>query len=310
MSKVHVVFGTGAVGTAVIHELVSKGRMVRAANRSGVAHVPFGVAVVRADAASPAEAVRICEGASVVYHCANPGYVHYDLFPSIQAGIIAGAAAAGAKLVVAENLYMYGEVDGPLTEALPYTATTRKGRIRARLSEALMEAHHSGRLKVAIGRASDFYGPGVLESFVGERVFYPALAGKRVSMFGDLDAPHTYTYIGDFARGLVKLGEHEEAFGQAWHVPSAETLTTRQFLSFVFEEAGHRPNIGTAPAILPRILGPFVPIIREIAEMLYEFEEPFVVDHRKFESAFGADVTPHREAIQNTLAWYRQHPTK
>jgi len=129
---------------------------------------------------------------------------------------------------------MYGQVNGPMTEELPHAAMTRKGRTRAQMSEALLAAHRAGKVRVAIGRASDFYGPGVLDSALGERVFSPALAGKSASMPGDLSQPHTYTFIDDFGTALVNLGERDEALGQVWHVPNAPTVTTRAALTALF----------------------------------------------------------------------------
>jgi len=126
--------------------------------------------------------------------------------------VLEGAAAAGAKLIAMENLYMYGPTDGrPLTEDLPYAASTRKGVVRARMSEELMEAHKSGRVQVAIGRASDFFGPGALASAAGEQVFGRAVEDKSAQVAGDPDQPHTYTYALDIGRGLAILGEREEA---------------------------------------------------------------------------------------------------
>jgi nucleoside-diphosphate-sugar epimerase len=228
------------------------------------------------------------------------------LFPPLQAGVLEGAASAGAKLIAMENLYMYGSTDGrQLTEDLPYAPNTRKGRVRARMSEELMEAHSSGRVQLAIGRASDFFGPRVLASAAGEQVFGRVVQGKSAQVAGDPDQPHTYTYAPDIGRGLVILGEREEALGEAWHLPSPETLTTRQFVEMIFEEVGKPARIQAAPKILLRALGLFNPEMREMIEMLYEFEEPFVVDHSKFERAFGEHATPLREAIGETVRWYR-----
>ena len=173
-----------------------------------------------------------------------------------------------------------------------------------------MAAHESGKIRATIGRASDFYGPMALASAPGERWFYPALEGKKAYSVGPLDLPHTYTFIDDFGKGLVMLGERDEALGQAWHIPSAETLTSRQFLTLLFEEAGHTLNIGVAPRLILRIMALFNPMVRELREMLYEFDEPHVLDHGKYERAFGSDTTPHPEAIRQTLEWYRQHPKR
>jgi nucleoside-diphosphate-sugar epimerase len=229
------------------------------------------------------------------------------LFPPLQAGVLEGAASAGAKLVPMENLYMYGPTDGrPLTEDLPHAPNTRKGRVRARMSQELMEAHSSGKVRVAIGRASDYFGPRVLVSAAGEQVFGRVVQGKSAQVAGDPHQPHTYTYAPDIGKGLVVLGDREEALGQAWHLPSPETLTTRQFAEMIFEEVGKPARVQAAPKILLRAMGLFNPGIRETIEMLYEFEEPIVVDDSKFEEAFGEQATPLREAIRGTVRWYRE----
>jgi nucleoside-diphosphate-sugar epimerase len=307
--ELHVVFGTGAVGMSVMDELIRRGRRrVRMVNRSGRARVSEGVEVVGSDATDEAFAREASEGASVVYFALNPPYDKWpELFPRLQAGVLEGAASAGAKLIAMENLYMYGPTDGrPLTEDLPHAPNTRKGRVRARMSKELMEAHTSGRVRVAIGRASDFFGPRVLTSAAGEQVFGRAVEGKSAQLAGDPDQPHTYTYAPDIGKGLVVLAEREEALGQAWHLPSPETLTTRQFVEMIFEEVGKPARIQAAPKILLRAIGLFNPGIRETIEMLYEFEEPFVVDHSKFEEAFGEQATPLRESIRGTVRWYRE----
>ncbi|HSK84426.1 MAG TPA: NAD-dependent epimerase/dehydratase family protein [Rubrobacter sp.] len=303
----HVVYGTGPVGLAVMDELVSTGKRVRMVNRSGRAKVPEGVEVVGGDAADSTFTREVSKGTSVVYFALNPPYDKWpELFPPLQAGVLEGAASAGAKLVAVENLYMYGPTAGrPLTEGLPYAPNTRKGTVRARMSRELMDAHTSGKVQIAIGRASDFFGPRVLTSAAGEQVFGRAVQGKSAQVAGDPDQPHTYTYAPDIGRGLVILGEREEALGQVWHLPSPETLTTRQFVETIFEELGKPARVQVAPKILLWAIGLFNPGIRETVEMLYEFEEPFVVDHSKFEQAFGAHATPLKEAIGHTVRWYR-----
>jgi nucleoside-diphosphate-sugar epimerase len=305
--ELHVVFGTGPVGMSVMDALVQRDKRVRIVNRSGRASVPEGVEVVGGDAADLTFTREASEGASVVYFALNPPYDKWpELFPGLQAGVLEGAASAGAKLIAVENLYMYGATDGrPLTEDLPYAPNTRKGTVRAGMSNDLMEAHTGGRVQVAIGRASDFFGPRVLTSAAGEQVFGRALQGKSAQVAGDPDQPHTYTYVPDIGRGLVILGEREEALGQVWHLPSPETLTTRRFVEMIFEEVGKPPRVQAAPKILLRAMGLFNPGIRETIEMLYEFEEPFVVDHSKFEQAFVEHATPLKEAIGETVRWYR-----
>ena len=304
--ELHVIFGSGAVGMAVMRELHKQGKRVRMVNRSGTAALPENVEVVKANAADPASARQACRGATVVYNCVNAPYTDWaEMLPPMHTAILHGTAVAGAKLVVAENLYMYGPVAGSITEGLPFHPTTRKGRVRAKLAEELMAAHRAGIVRATSGRASDFYGPGAgSQGIFGDRIVPPLLAGKRVSVLGKLDVPHSYTYIEDFGRGLVILGTQDKALGRSWHIPNAPTVTTRQMLTVFFEQAGLSPKMDSIPDFVVRMLGLVKPMVREAAEMLYEFNEPFVVDSGKFVRAFGDIATPHHEAIRQTIAWY------
>jgi nucleoside-diphosphate-sugar epimerase len=309
-TELHVVYGTGPVGMAILDELVAKGKNVRMANRSGKADLPEGVELVSGDASDPTFTRQASKGAAVVYQALNPPYDKWpELFPPLQDAVIKGAASAEAKLVSMENVYMYGSTGGkPLTEDTPYAAHTRKGQVRAKMARDLLAAHESGQVRAVIGRASDFYGPRVLVSAMGERVFRPALEGKSAQVLGDPDVPHTYTYVPDVGKALVILGERDEALGQAWHIPSAKTVTTRQFVDIVFEETSFSPKIQSTPKLLLRLAGLFNSQVRELLEMWYEFEEPFILDSTKFETAFGDIATPLAEAIQQTVSWYRQDP--
>lgn len=306
-SALHVVFGVGPLGLAVVRELARRGRRVRVVTRSGGAVVPESAEVVAGDAADPSRTRLLCRDAAVVFHCANPPYAEWARqCRPLMDGIIAGAAGANALLIYGDNLYAYGPVSGPLTEDLPYRAPGPNGRVRAEAATALMDAHQQGKAHAAIGRASDFFGPYARQSIVGERIFAPALAGKAAQVLGNPDVLHTYTFIDDFARGLVTLGERDEALGQVWHVPSAETVSTRQFVQMVFEEAGTPMRLSAAPEWAIALAGIVNPTMRAVREQAYQRTRPLVVDHSKFARAFGASPTPHREAIRQTLEWYRQ----
>lgn len=308
MSELHVVFGTGPLGRAVMKALLAPPRRVRMVNRAGRAAVPEGVEVVAADVTGdPASARRVCEGAAVVYNCTNAPYHRWpELLPGLFGGILDAAVATGARLVVGDNVYMYGQVDGPITDDRPIRPTTKKGRIRAEVAEAMLAAHRAGRVAVAIGRASDFIGPYVTEGgMIGSRAIVPAMRGRPATLVGDIDQPHTYTFIEDFGRALVILGERPEAAGRAWIAPSPETATTRQVMTMVFEELGRPPRMRTMGRGMLRVAGLFVPEARELVEMLYEFEKPFVVDGSNFERTFGLVATPLREVVRSTVAWYR-----
>ena len=309
MSGLHVIFGTGPLGLAVMRELSRRGRRVRMINRSS--RVKFAkdpqTEVGGANAADPAQAREVCEGAAVVYHCVGLPYPRWPEFPAIAAGIVEGAAAAGAKLVYGDNLYMYGAVNGAMTEDLPYAATTKKGRIRAAIARALLDAHQAGKLRVTIGRGSDFFGPFAAgAAMMGSRVFGRALAGKSAQVVGNPDRLHTFTFIDDFGKALVTLGEREEALGRAWHVPSPSAVTTRQFVETVYRMLGEPARVSRAPRLAVALAGLFDANAKELREMLYQFERDFVMDSSRFEKAFGVQSTPLDQAIKATLDWYRR----
>jgi nucleoside-diphosphate-sugar epimerase len=248
----------------------------------------------------------MCTGAEVVYLCLNAPYDRWaEELPPLQEAVLAGAEAASSKLVVLENLYMYGPHDGPLTEALPHAATDTKGVTRARMSDALLAAHRSGRVRIAIGRASDFFGPGVLASQLGERAFAPLLAGKTVQMIGDPDAPHSYAYVPDVARALATLGERSEADGRVWHLPSVETRSTREILRLAGRTAGVEARVTAIGPVLLALLARVNPMVREVRAVGYQLDRPLVVDASAFERAFGISATPLEEALTATVEWYR-----
>jgi nucleoside-diphosphate-sugar epimerase len=304
--ELHVVFGaSGGAGGAILRELAARGKRVRAVTRSGGGDVPHGVEVVRADAADRVAARQACRGATVVYHAVNVPYPAWtETLPPVMAGLIDAAGTAGATLVYVDNLYAYGPVDRPMTEDLPPAATSRKGRLRARLAETLLAAHRAGTVRAVIGRGSDYYGPGVRQSAAGERLFPAVLAGGKAMWAGSLDQPHSLTFSDDFARVLITLGAREEALGQIWHAPPAEPLTGRQFIELAFAEAGKPPKIGMVSPLMIRLVGLVNPMVRELGELVYEFEAPFILDGSKYLRAFGGAPTPHREAIRATLDWY------
>jgi len=314
MTTNHVVLGTGAIGRAVMEELVKRGESVRMVNRSGkMDEIPAGVGIVASDLYDPAKVKEVTKGAKVVYQAAQPNYNEWpEKFPLLQKSIVDGLTGSGAKLVLIENLYMYGEVNGkPMTEDTPYNADTRKGRVRGEISRAAFNAHKDGRVRVTSARGGNFFGPWGMDSTMGARAFYPLMQGKPAQLIGRTDLPHSHTYVKDFGKALVILGERNEADGQAWHVPNDQPMITQSELVRMFaEEAGVEPKINSMGKLMMRIGGLFIPEAKETVEMMYEFDQPFVVDSSKFEKTFGMKATPMREAMRETVAWYRSHPEK
>ena len=315
MTADHVVFGTGAIGRAIAEELVKRGESVRMVNRSGkMDEVPAGVEVVASDLYDQAKVKEVTRDAKVVYQCSQPNYSEWpEKFPPLQKSIIDALAGGNVKLVLVENLYMYGDTDGtPITEDLPHNAHTRKGKTRAELSRAAFAAHREGKLRVTAGRGSDFFGPwGLPTAAMGERTFYPLLQGKAANLMGNIDVAHTNTYIPDFGKALVVLGERSEADGQAWHVPNDNPrVTQREMVKLIAAEMGVEPKMSAMGKTMMRIGGLFIPEAKEMVEMMYEFEKPFIVDSSKFENTFDVKATPMKEAIKETVVWYKNHPEK
>jgi nucleoside-diphosphate-sugar epimerase len=305
----HVIFGTGAIGLATLDALRRRGESVRLVNRSGSAPVPDDIEVVAGDASDPGFTTAVAAGAAVVYQALNPPYSRWsEEFPALQAAVLAAAEAAGARLVSLENVYMYGRPQGrPLTEDREYNAHTIKGKLRAAMARDLLAAHRAGRVEIAIGRASDYFGPrGGAQSNLGDRVMPAALRGATATVLGDPDQPHTYTYIPDIGEGLAVLGEHPDAAGQVWHLPNdSHTRTTRELVSTVYAIAGSPPRLRRVRPWLLRLLGPRNPDLRAVLEMGYLFEEPFIVDSSKITSKLGVSATQLPRALDETLATYR-----
>lgn len=306
----HVVFGTGGVGLAVVDTLVKRGLQVRVVNRSGSAEVPTGVEVVGGDASDPVFATQAANGATVIYQCLNPPYHMWPrLFPPLQRAVLAAAEAAEARLVTLENLYMYRHQSPmPITEDTPEEPPTRKGRVRKQMSDELRRAHDQGRVRMVIGRASDYFGPrGEVMSPLGDRVVPRILEGKNVSVLGDPGLPHTYSYLPDVGSALVILGERDEAIGQVWHLPNADTVSTRELVEMMYEAAGTSGKVGKVPRPALRMVSWFNPMVKETLEMLYEFDEPYVVDSSKFTDTFGETATPLAAAAEETVGWFREN---
>ena len=310
----HVVFGAGPLGLALLRALEARKLRTRLVTRGGKRAIgsatPFEW--FEADATDSRSAQRACAGASVVYHCAGAPYHRWaELLPRMMDGIAGAARVAEAKLIYADNLYLYGKVAGPMREDLPSNPNSRKGQVRAQLADRLLEAHGRGALRAAIGRGSDFFGPSVLLSHAGNRLFPQALAEKPTDALGDPDKLHSFTFIDDFAAALVILAEREEALGRAWHVPTAQALTHRAFIERVYRLAGTESKLRTVSRAMVSLLALVDPTLREVKEMLYQLEEDFVVDSSRFTRTFALAPTPLADAIRSTLAWYRvNQPSK
>ncbi|HRE46549.1 MAG TPA: NAD-dependent epimerase/dehydratase family protein [Aggregatilineales bacterium] len=302
----HIVFGTGPLGKNTARALIGMGKQVRMVNRSGkLAGMPAEVEVVAADAYNPTAVIQITRHAETIYQCAQPEYHDWaGKFPALQASIMQGAAANGAKFIVGDNLYLYGDGGGQtITEESPIKPISKKGIIRRDMAAAVMAAHGRGEVRAAIGRASTFFGGEY--DVIAEMVYKAALLGKRVQFFGKGNVPHTFTYIPDYGRLLAALGTREEALGEAWIAPSNPALTQEAFLTLISAEVGKPLKASYANRLMMSVFGLFNPGARETVEMMYEFEKPYIISSAKAERTFGLKPTPFPQAIRETFDWAR-----
>ncbi|MFF4505205.1 NAD-dependent epimerase/dehydratase family protein [Streptomyces sp. NPDC001401] len=303
----HTVLGSGPAGTTLARELARRGHSVRLVDRKAEGPALDGIERFAADV-STAEGARVAvAGADVVYHCVNVAYhLQVEVMPRIQEAVLGAVQATGARLVVLDTLYPYGETGGAvMTEDSPWKATSRKGRMRAELDEKYLAAHREGRARVVLGRSADFVGPGVLNSSLGAAVFPGALTGGEVLGLGDIDLPHSCTSIEDVAAGLATLGEHPEGDGRVWHLPTAPAVSTREIHKMIEDRVGGPLNVVVLPE--PGPIGPFdEQFMAEYAEMFYQHTEPQIVDSSAFEQAFGVAPTPLARTLDATLEWYGQ----
>lgn len=308
MGERHVVLGaSGGTGSAVVRALSDVGAEVLAVNRGGDAPVPDGIERLAADVATPEGARAAVAGASVVYHCAQPEYVRWAQdFPGLNRTVADAVEAEGAKLVFADNVYMYDPAAGPISESSPPMSTTALGRLRQQMADELLERHREGRLRVAIGRSSDYYGPFGTGTFLGDRLFEAILAGRRAQWMSTLDVPHTCSYLPDMGRALVTLARRPEADGRTWILPAAEPLTGAAFIERAGLIAGTTPKAGVITPTMMRMAGLFVPLLRSYRDMTYQWTTPFVLDASAFQEAFGPFVvTAHDDALAATIDWFR-----
>lgn len=306
MTESHVVLGAGPAGTTLASELARRGHEVRLVSRRADGPALDGVDRVAADVLDPEQLRAAVAGAAVVYHCVNVAYhLQVELMPPIQQAVLAAVTDTGSRLVVLDTLYPYGNTHGAvMTERTPMTATTRKGRMRADLDGRYLAAHAAEQVRVSLGRAADFFGPGVFSSTLGASVFPGALTGGAVYALGDIDLLHSYTFIEDVATGLATLGEQPPADGQVWHLPTAPATTTRDIHRRISEITGSTLDVTTVPRPVP--FGPFdQTFVDEYAEMFYQHTEHQVMDSTAFEQTFGAQPTPLQPALERTVDWFR-----
>jgi nucleoside-diphosphate-sugar epimerase len=303
MTDRHLIVGAGPIGTHVAALLAERGSRVAVASRSGRDTGIAGVEHLALDASDADALSRAADGTDYLYNCANPGdYTQWErVWPSLAASLLSAAERSGAVYAITGTLYPYGPVDVPLSEELPDAATDHKGRLRARMWADAKAAHDAGRLRAVEIRGSDYMGRGVGGNGHISRQVPTALQGKRAVMMGRTDLPHTFTDVADAARTLVAAAEDPGAHGRVWHVPSNRPVTQAQALTDVLASVG-KPAVKIS-SLRGAALGATAlvsPFMREMREIIYQWERPYVLDDSAARARFGITPTPWEEVCRRT----------
>jgi nucleoside-diphosphate-sugar epimerase len=305
MSK-HIVVGAGPIGTATALLLAERGEEVVMVTRSGSGPTHPAVTRTAADASSSARMAELATGAVAIYNCANPAYHRWPTdWPPLAHAVLTAAERSEAVLATVSNVYGYGPVSGPMTEDLPLTAHGTKGLTRAQMWRDALAAHDAGRVRATEVRGSDYVGPGA-QSHIGDRLVPRLLAGRDVTVMKSADTSHTWTATDDVARLLVTVALDERAWGRPWHVPSNPPRTQREAVGDLCRVAGLHPvKVREYPGMLIRSMGLFDPMMRELPEVAYQFEDPFVLDSTAAQQTFGLTPTPWDDVLAGIIASYR-----
>lgn len=306
MTPLHVVFGTGQIGRQLVDRLLARGLPVRSVRRSPEASRHPLHQTVQADLHDREAALRAAAGATVAYHCVNVPYHQWSAqLPPLYHHIAAAARAAGAHLVVLDNVYAVGAT-GTFDEETPEQPCSRKGAIRKRLADELRAMHARGELRVTIGRASDFFGPGADNTvLLHPRATAQLRSGTTVDVLGNVDQPHSWSYVRDVAEGLLQLGLHPELAGQTFHLPVLPAQSGRSLLEALAAELGEPLRVRRMSPWMLRMLGWFSPVMREMPEMQYQFENPFIMSDARIRRELSLQPTPLAEQIAATAQWIR-----
>ncbi len=307
----HVILGAGgAIGTPLARELLARKVRLRTVSRSG--RGPVAAETMRADLTRRDEVMRVIGEGSTAYLTVGLPYdrrVWREQWPAIMHNVVDACVAKDARLLFFDNVYMYGKVDGIMTEASPDQPCSEKGAVRAEIARYLQNEMAAGRVKALIARSADFYGPDTDgKSVLTMLVFRRLAAGKRAQVLLRADARHSYTYTPDCAKALCMLAEADDAFGQVWHMPTAQPpLTGRELVERAARAIGVPARLSAMPGWLLRAAGFFVPVLGELGEMLYQYDRDYVFDSTKFERRFDFTPTPYEEGIRATARWVTHH---
>ncbi|MFI5250842.1 MAG: NAD-dependent epimerase/dehydratase family protein [Bacteroidota bacterium] len=304
----HIILGAGgAIGNVLAKELLRNNESFKLVSRSGY-RIEGGDAA-KVDLLNFNDLSQTIDKASIVYLATGLQYklaVWKDQWPKIMDNSIKACEAKNAKLIFFDNVYVYGRVEGTMTEKTSINPCSKKGEIRARIAESLHTEIKKKNIDAIIARAADFYGPYTEKSSVPQILVIEKLSkGHKANWLVNADVKHSYTFTGDCGMALYKLATSEKAFNQVWHLPTAQPpITGKEFIAIVARTLGVEPRYMLLNKMMLRIAGLFDTTIAESYEMLYQSEFDYVFDSSKFEQQFQCTPTPYEKGIEETVKFY------
>jgi nucleoside-diphosphate-sugar epimerase len=299
----------GAIGNELAKELTARNRRIRLVSRNPKASTG-AVETLAADLSQLDDTVRAISGSAVAFLLVGLKYdlnSWRELWPRIMRNAIEAAKRANARLVFFDNVYMYGKVDGAMTEETPFRPCSRKGEIRAEIATTLLNEIKAGNLTALIARSADFYGPGARTGVPNILVFDKLAKGQKPAWLANDSVKHSFTFTSDAGRSLVQLIDSEGSWNQTWHVPTApDPPTGKEFIGLAAKEFGTTPKHRVLTRPMLKVAGWFDATVRESYEMLYQSEFDYVFDSSKFARAFPDQPTSYAAGIRKTAQASRQ----
>jgi nucleoside-diphosphate-sugar epimerase len=303
----------GGIGSELAKVLIDRKQQFRLVGRNP-STVSGATETVSADITDQGQTIRAVADSRIVYLLVGLKYDHKiwaEVWPRIMANTIEACKRAAARLVFFDNVYMYGKVRGPMVEQTPFSPCTKKGEIRARIANSLINEWKSGALTAMIARSADFYGPLTRNSVPNILVMEPLSKGQKASWLVNDSSPHSFTYTPDAARSLVMLAETETAWNQTWHLPTAPNPPTgREFINMSAKELGVSPRYRVLTRPMIRVAGLFDSNIRESYEMLYQSDSAYLFDSSKFAKAYGFSGTSYQDGIRATATSFKKEHSR
>jgi len=297
----------GSIGNALAYELLKAKEDVRLVSRSNYS-IP-GAESVRADLISYKETLAAVVNSDIVYLCAGLPYdskIWADLWPVIMQNAINACKCANAKFIFFDNVYMYGKVEGKMTETNPFNPCSKKGEVRARIVLDLENEISKKNLNAIIARSADLYGPHATKTSVPYILVIDKLMnGKDAQWMIDIKKLHSFTFTLDAAKGMVLLANCSECYNQTWHLPTSDPIDGKTFIELVAKELGIAPDYSVLKKWMVKMIGFFSKTVYESFEMIYQSEYDYYFDSTKFNSFFNYQPKSYSSGIYETIEFLK-----